>query len=233
MKHVLCNTRNVREADGKLQYLLTRPRSEMVGLGLFYGAPGTGKTRYAMRTAFTNGHIYMRLEAAMTQRGFLHKLHRSLQYLYSMPSPMKGSTQAVYDEVLDMLIAAPDTVIFIDEMDYAFRHKAILGTIRDLVDQSLVTIILFGMQDAKNQLLALNAHYFDRCNAFAEFTNLSLEDTTLICNEAAEVEMDAETVKWVQKAGKGCARQIVKTVDWVERQAKAKGLNKVKLGDIQ
>ena len=58
MKHVLCNTRNVKEADAKLQYLLTRPRSEMVGLGLFYGAPGTGKTRYAMRTAFSSGYIY-------------------------------------------------------------------------------------------------------------------------------------------------------------------------------
>lgn len=233
MKNTMCNIQNVQNASDKLNYLLTRPRSEMVGLGLFFGAPGTGKTRFAMRTAFTEGYIYMRLEAAMTQRGFLTKLHRSLQYMYSMPTPIKGTTQKIYDDVVEMLIAAPNSVIFIDEIDYAFRHKAILGTIRDLVDQTLVTIILFGMQDAKNCLLALNAHYFDRCNAFAEFTNLEMGDTAMICTEASEVEMSPDVVKWVHKVGKGCARQIVKTIDYVERTARVKNLSKVEMSDIQ
>ncbi len=233
MKHTLCKTDNVVRATDKLNYLLTRPRNEMVGLGLFYGAPGTGKTRFAMRTAFSEGYIYMRLEAAMTQRGFLMKLYQSLQYMYSMPTPIKGTTQQLYNEVLEILTSAPNPVIFIDEIDYAFSHKGIIGTIRDLVDQSLVTIILFGMQDAKTQLLALNAHYFDRCNAFCEFRNLSIGDTALICQEVAEVEMDADVVKWIHNAGKGRARIIIKTLDWVERKGKSAQLKKVALKDIQ
>ena len=144
-----------------------------------------------------------------------------------------GTANDLFMMCITVLEDHKDTIIVVDEIDYAFRHKAILGTIRDLVDQTLVTIILFGMQDAKNCLLALNAHYFDRCNAFAEFTNLEMGDTAMICTEASEVEMSPDVVKWVHKVGKGCARQIVKTIDYVERTARVKNLSKVEMSDIQ
>lgn len=233
MRHTLSKTSNVERAEAQLNYLLTRPRSEMVGLGLFYGAPGTGKTRYAMRTAFENRYVYLRLESAMTLRGFLVKLYQSLQFMYGSQMVVKGNAQQIYNDILEILISAPDTVIFIDEIDYAFRHRQLLGTIRDMVDQSLATIVLFGMQSAKTELLRLNAHYFDRCNAFAEFKHFNLADTTLLCNEVCEVELTNDAIEWVHKAGKGCARQIIKTLDFVERRAKAKNIKKFGLEDTK
>lgn len=232
MKEVLSTTNNVAKARETLHYLLTRPRSEMVGLGLIYGAPGLGKTRFAMRTAFSQGYIYLRLDSTMTQRAFLAKLLASLQYMYSVPAPIRGGAAKLYADVTELLVSAPDTVIFIDEIDYAFRKKELLGSIRDLVDDTLVTIVLIGMQDAKNNLLRANAHYFDRCNSFCEFTALTPQDTAAICKEAGEVDMDADVCVWIHKKSAGTVRKMVKMVDWVERLAKEKGLKKVSMGDL-
>jgi len=41
---VLVKTQNVIAADKCIEYLLKRPKLEMVGLGLLYGRPGLGKT---------------------------------------------------------------------------------------------------------------------------------------------------------------------------------------------
>lgn len=233
MKEVLAETKNVAAAKRTLSYLLSRPRSEMVGLGLIYGAPGLGKTRFAMRTAFKNGYIYLRIDATMTQRSFLAKLYTSLQYVYGVAGPVKGSKQKIYKDVVELLDAAPETVIMIDEIDYAFRDKALLGTIRDLVDETLVTIMLIGMQDAKASLLAANAHYFDRCNAFCEFQPLSLADTKLICTEASDIKMSDDVIQFVHKSTEGAVRNVVKSIDMVERIAREKGLKAVTMEAIQ
>lgn len=45
----LVRTLNVIAADRCIEYLLNRPKMEMVGLGLIYGKPGLGKTTYASR----------------------------------------------------------------------------------------------------------------------------------------------------------------------------------------
>lgn len=234
MRHTLTTTKNVKKAEAQLQYLLTRPRAEMVGLGLFYGPPGTGKTRYAVRTALEENYAYLRLEASMSHRDFLVKLSHTLQYIYGSPLPVKGNVSQLYDDIIDILVSSErPPVIFIDEIDYAFQRKRIIGSIRDLVDQSLVTIVLFGMQNAKAELLKLNAHYFDRCNAFAEFKTFDMNDTALICDEVCEVELTSDAVKWAHKTSKGCARQLIKALDYVERIAREKKVNKLGLGDIR
>ena len=64
----LVRTQNVIAADKCIEYLQTRPKMEMVGLGLLYGRPGLGKTTYASRIAFSQGYLYLRLEATTTPR---------------------------------------------------------------------------------------------------------------------------------------------------------------------
>ena len=59
---------NVVEADQCIQYLLRRPKMEMVGLGLIYGRPGLGKTTYAQRIAFQRNYVYLRLESMTTPK---------------------------------------------------------------------------------------------------------------------------------------------------------------------
>jgi replication-associated recombination protein RarA len=218
---------NVTRAQNTLNILLTRPRSEMVGLGLIYGAPGLGKTRFAKRTAFTKGYVYMQLESTMNQRAFLKSLLRTLQIFYSVPAPIKGSKQQIFEEVRDILLLAPDTVIFIDEIDYAFSDKAMLGTIRDFVDTTTATIVLFGMQGAYASLLKANAHYFDRCNAFCEFQSLSRADTALICKEVSDVELAPEALKWIHDSSRGTIRKVIKNINFLEQVAAAKGLKTI------
>lgn len=233
MKQVLSNIENVKKGTALLNYLITRPKSEMVGLGLVYGAPGLGKTRWATRTAFANNfHIYVRIDAAETQRTFLEKLYTALQYTYGIPQKLRGSKQKFYLEIVDILVDAPQTVLFIDEIDYAFRDKKLLGSIRDLADETLATIVLIGMQDAKQSLLKANAHYFDRCNSFCEFRKLSPEDTALVCAEVSDVELEPEVVKYIHGKTKGTIRRIVKMVDFCERAARARKLKKVALKDL-
>ena len=82
-----------------------------------------------------------------------------------------------------------DAVIVIDEIDYAYQHEALLGTIYDIVDETLSIVILVGMQTAKDRLAQINPHYFDRCNYFYEFQLASRKDIELIAKEAMEVEV--------------------------------------------
>jgi replication-associated recombination protein RarA len=232
MKECMSNIQNVKRAQDTVNILLTRPKSEMVGLGLIFGAPGLGKTRFAKRTAFSQGYVYMSIESSMNQRSFLQKLLAALQYMYSVPSPIKGSKQKVFDEIKDILNNAPDTVIFIDEVDYAFRDKQLLGSIRDLVDNTLVTIVLFGMQDAYASLLKANAHYFDRCNAFCEFQSLSAADTALICKEVTELDIDMEVVNWMHETCRGTIRKLIKQINYFEILAKSRKLSIITAKEI-
>lgn len=233
MKELLVQTENVQAAQKTLSYLLRRPKSEMVGLGLVYGAPGLGKSRFAMRTAFQNGYIYLRLDSTMTQKAFLTRLLKSLQYRLGVDFPIRGDSHKLYGEIIELLNAYPDLVIFVDEVDYAFRKKGLLGSIRDLVDESQVTILLFGMQDAKTNLLKANAHYFDRCNSFVEFKPLNLADTAAICREAGEVKMSDEVIEWIHEHSKGTVRKVMKLLDYVEMTAKENKLETVQIGDVE
>ena len=69
---------NVVEADQCVQYLLRRPKTEMVGLGMIYGRPGLGKTTYAQRIAFQRNYIYLRLESMTTPKAFSTMLFTAL-----------------------------------------------------------------------------------------------------------------------------------------------------------
>lgn len=232
MKEVMSKIKNVQEAQRTVHYLLTRPRSEMVGLGLIYGAPGLGKTRFAIRTAIQQHYIYMQLDATMTQRSFLERLLLGLQRLYGFAMSPRGTNQTIFNDILTILHAYPEAVIIIDEIDYAFGKKPLLGTIRDLVDMSMATIILIGMAGAKASLLKANAHYFDRCNAFCEFHPLDLDDTRLICGEASEVELDAEVIQYIHKGSRGTVRKVVKLIDMAERAARENNLERVTMQDL-
>lgn len=138
---------NVVEADQCVNYLLNRPKMEMVGLGLIYGLPGLGKTTYAQRMAFQRGYIYLRLEATTTPKSFavdlITALYQRFNLGYNIPY---GTTNNLFKLSLQILEEQEDMVIVIDEIDYAFKHDKLLGAIRDIVDETLTVVILVGMQ---------------------------------------------------------------------------------------
>jgi len=228
---------NVRRANLILNTLIDRTRSESVGIGLFYGRAGLGKTRWGFKTALNRGYIYMRLIENMTVKDFLKEVLRSLKYkqsdLRGQIEEIVGTQKQIYELILEILQDKPDTVIFIDEIDYAFNKPRILATVRDFADQSVCTFALIGMQNAKSQLMKLNAHYFDRCNGFYEFTPLTLEDVEKIIQNVCQCEVDADLVKFIHKRSNGTLRLINKYIEALEKLCKKKGVTALKYDDVK
>jgi Cdc6-like AAA superfamily ATPase len=183
----LVRTQNVIAADKCIEYLLSRPKLEMVRLGLLYGRPGLGKTTYASRIAFSKGYVYLRLEATTTPKAFASKLLLALYKRFGMGEYIPyGTANDLFMLCLSTLEDHRDTIIVVDEIDYAFRHPQLLGAIRDIVDETTAIVILVGMQNAKDKLNQINEYYFDRCNFFYEFQDLPKKDIAQLCSEILE-----------------------------------------------
>lgn len=230
-------TENVKKSIKMIRYLLNRPKMEMVGLGLLYGAPGLGKSRFAKRFAIQNNFMYIRLESTTTAKSFADDLYELLCRKYNF-SPLKigsKSSNYVFNLCKEILNDAQDPVIFVDEIDYAFTYagKQLLGSIRDLVDETLAVILLVGMQDAKKQLLRANAHYFDRCNYFVQYKKLNLKDVQTVVDEIAEIELDKATVKQIYTTTQGTLRKVIKLLHAIEQIARSRGKKQIEYKDIK
>ena len=232
-ERILAETANVKGAKKCIAYLQDRPKTEMVGLGLLYGAPGLGKTRFARRLAYTHDYIYLRLEASMTAKVFARELLRLINYRFGHTDDnLHGSTSTLLRRCVDLLQSHPDAVIIIVEIDYAFNRPVLLGSIRDIVDETLAIIVLVGMTNAKEKLLKANAHYFDRCNYFYEFQRLTRADVELVCKRVSDVRMKSDLLTYIHKTTHGNFRQIIKIVEAVEKVAAAMNLSEVALSDL-
>ena len=133
--HQLVEIENVKNANRQLKNLLERTKLEIVGLGLFYGKAGLGKSRWAWKTAFENQYIYLRLECNATVKDFLKALLARLQGSSNSYSDIKGTQSHIYRQILDILQGDQNTVVFLDEIDVGFHNRRILATIRDFIDQ--------------------------------------------------------------------------------------------------
>jgi len=224
----LARINNVQRASELIEYLKNRPKTEMVGLGLIYGEPGLGKSRFARLSAIQNDYIYFRLEASMTLKNFATKLLEMVNFHFGIPNTkITGNSNMIINKALNILRNYENTVIVIDEVDYAFKAQKILGSIRDIVDETLSIVILVGMADAKEKLLMLDSHYFDRCNFFCEFKPLNSEDIHLICKEVCQVKIDPRLVKALSEKTKGNIRKLIKILYSIENLAENENLKEV------
>lgn len=230
---MLVKTTNVVEADRCIEYLLNRPKLEMVGLGLLYGEPGLGKTTYAQRVAFSRGYVYLRLDSLMSPKSFAQELKRALMKQYGMGDwPVYGSTMGIYQSCIGLLTDHPETVIIIDEVDYAFRHREILGAIRDIVDETLAVVILVGMGNAQARLMQINRYYFDRCGIFYKFEAPTKKDIQTLANTIMSVSVDDGVIGWLQRKCEGTLRDVIKLIYSIESLAAALGKDSLSIHDV-
>jgi replication-associated recombination protein RarA len=230
----LARLSNVIAADRCVEYLLARPKLEMVGLGLLYGYPGLGKTTYGQRMAYSKGYLYLRLENYMTPKTFAVALKEALMRHLGLGSYLvSGSSATIYDSVRGLLVEYPETVILIDEIDYAFQEKKILGAIRDIVDQTTAVVILIGMQNAKERLYQINRYYFDRCGVFYEFQAPSKKDIAILMATVMEVGFGEDMVDYIAKRNQGTLRDTIKLIHSVESVARVKKLERVTVQDLE
>lgn len=230
----LARLSNVIAADRCVEYLLARPKLEMVGLGLIYGHPGLGKTTYAQRMAYSRGYVYIRLESYMTPKAFAVALKSALQRHLGMGiHPVIGSAGAIYASVIALLTEHPETVIVIDEIDYAFKDQRILGAIRDIVDETTAVVILIGMQNAKDRLYQINRYYFDRCGVFCEFQSPTKKDIAILMATVMEVGFGEDLVDYIAKRNQGTLRDTIKLMHSVESVARVKKLERITVKDLE
>ena len=132
----LIQTVNVIRAQQCIDFLLTRPKQEIVGLGMLYGKPGLGKTTFATRTAFRNGYTYLRLEATSTPKTFAKELLSSLyrNYGYGEYIP-HGSTNTLFKQCVQVLCEQQDAVIIIDEIGFTPIKKDQANSFFNLVSE--------------------------------------------------------------------------------------------------
>ena len=213
----LITTANVVKADRAIAYLQRRPKLELVGLGLVYGKPGLGKSTWASRTAFSRGYIYLRLESTTTPKNFAQRLLSSLASRYNYGNvPTCGATNTIFKRCMAILENHEDAVIIVDEIDYAFSNKQLLGAIRDIVDETLAIVILVGMQNAKDKLLQVNEYYFDRCNVFCEFGSSDKKDISELCRQVMDKTPNEAMKEMIYRESTGNLRRAVKLIYGVE-----------------
>ena len=213
----LITTANVVKADRAIAYLQRRPKLELVGLGLVYGKPGLGKSTWASRTAFSKGYIYLRLESTTTPKNFAQRLLSSLASRYNYGNvPTCGATNTIFKRCMAILENHEDAVIIVDEIDYAFSNKQLLGAIRDIVDETLAIVILVGMQNAKEKLLQVNEYYFDRCNVFCEFSSSDKKDISELCRQVMDKTPNEAMKEMIYRESTGNLRRAVKLIYGVE-----------------
>lgn len=230
----LARLSNVISADKCIDYLINRPKMEMVGLGLIYGHPGLGKTTYAQRMAFSRGYMYLRLEAWMTPKTFAVALKSALlTHLGMGNNPVTGSCAGIFDSVIGILAEHPEVVIIIDEIDYAFREQKILSALRDIVDETLAVVVLVGMQNAKDRLYQINRYYFDRCGVFCEFQAPTKKDIAILAATVMEVQFGEDIVEYMHKRNQGTLRDTIKLIHSIESVARAKKIDKISVHELE
>ena len=229
----LIETENVKGANRVLKNLLERTRTENVGLGLFYGRPGLGKSRWATKTAQDNGYVYIRLESNITPKDFLRNLLSRLLHKTMPNYNVTGTQHELYSQILDILQNDQNIVVIVDEVEYGFTNERILASIRDLIDQSLATFVLIGMEKVKDRLQKIPC-FFDRCvGGFFEFKSLTLPDTEKIINELCEIKVDNEIIKYIHNRCNGTMRLINKHLDALEKIARRMSKKELYFNDIK
>jgi DNA transposition AAA+ family ATPase len=233
IQNQLVQTKNVIRAIKTINYLINRPIDELVGLGLIYGKPGLGKTRFVKRWANENGWLYIRLDATDTVTTFAKRLYRYLTWLLDGKEDIpRGNTRKIYGMITDLLKRNPHIVIIIDEIDYSFGRMKLLGMIRDIVDETYNVVIMVGMQDAYHSLLKANNHYFDRCNGFCEFQKLDYQDIKNVSDNVSEITFTPEVIKILQRRTDGNLRRLASDIDALEKIAKVKAITQMDISDL-
>ena len=239
-ENVLCNIENVRKAKKAVGYLHARPKTELPGFALMYGDPGVSKTRLGERLAYTHGMIYLRMQATATVKSFLQQMMKLINY--KLPEDekeketrlMKKTTNQLYQKIIDTLNIHTDLIMIIDEFDHAVKNRKLRETIRDIGDETIASIILFGMENIYNDLKKESPYFFDRCITIVRFERLNEEDVRIICDEVSdEVTIADDLVHEVFIKTKGNIRQVIKYIYLFEKIAKEKNLTQLSLSDFE
>jgi DNA transposition AAA+ family ATPase len=232
----LVETANVIEVKRLVASYLNRTRSEQRGLALIYGDPGLGKTRMGEQLAFSNGWLYLRLQAKVTAKWFLNEVYqRVTQKVYGAPQIFKGTLAETEAAIIDLLGQNPQIVMVVDEVNLAIQfHKwDILEIVRDFADLSFASFILMGEHDSKAAIERYNKHYFDRCNFFYQFKKNSPADCLKVIKSTTDLIFDDEMLAYIYGKTEGNLRKLSDTLHLMEAYSRRTGKKQLSKADFR
>lgn len=239
-ENILCNIKNVKKAIQAVSYLTNRPKTELPGFALMYGDPGVSKTRLGERLAYTHSMIYLRMQTTATVKSFLQQMMNLINYKLPEDEKEKESrfmrltTNQLYQKIIEILNTHPDIMIIIDEFDHAVKNYKLRETIRDIGDETIASIILFGMENIYNNLRKESPYFFDRCIHIVRFELLDEEDIRLVCNEVSNnVKIADDLIHEIHLKTKGNVRKVIKYIYLFEKIATEKNLKEISLKDFE
>lgn len=239
--HILTDTQNIMSGKEALSYLLSRPVAHQPGLGMIYGPPGLGKTQFSRRTCMKHDYVYMSAKKADTAKSFIQSLAYMLMLRYypNENPALTGSRSGLFNRCLDMINANSSAghlpVIFVDEVDNIihYPHEEIVGMLRDIVDNSAAVVMLVGMQNLRNKIVKLNAHYYNRVVYFCEFMPLADKDVRALVRDLCEVTLDDAIMSNVIENASGDARKVIKQIRLYEEIAAGAGIGHLTIKDLK
>lgn len=239
--HILTETKNIKAGQEALAYLLNRPVAHQPGLGMIYGPPGLGKTQFSRRTCIKHDFVYYSAKKADTAKSFIQSLAYLLMLRYhpNENPALTGSRSTLFNRCLDIINANSTKdhlpVIFVDEVDNIIHspHEEIVGMLRDIVDNSAAIVMLVGMQNLRNKIVKLNAHYYNRVVYFCEFKPLSKSDVRALVRDLCEVTIDDAIMSTVITNSAGDARKVIKQIRLYEEISKKAGITHITIQDLK
>lgn len=216
MKQRFVVTKNVKSLY-KLADMLLEKGNGTPGIGLFYGAPGLGKTEAAIHMHVQRDYIYLRSKTAWTIRWFLNDLLRELD------EKEEGLIKRAYGRLVEVLTIDPKLVI-IDEVDHMLHDSKVIETMRDLHDDTGNCFLLMGMQDAQRKLKGF-PHLYSRFADVVRAKPIESNEILQISDALSDVPMNEEAADRLFEVTNGEFRRIITWLYYLERKAKANSLD--------
>jgi len=216
MKNKFVVTQNVRRLY-KLADTLLEKGNGAPGLGLFYGAPGLGKSEAAIYMHVQKDYVYLRAKAAWTIRWFLNEL------LHELNEKKEWRTESAYTRLVEVLTIEPRLVI-IDEVDHMLHNSKIIETMRDVHDESGNCFLLIGMNNAERKLKSF-PHLYSRFADVIRAQPIDQDEILEISETLAEVPMKKKTAKRLYEVTNGEFRKIITWLNYLEQKAKTNSMD--------
>jgi DNA transposition AAA+ family ATPase len=217
MKKIFVKTKNVKGFMNLIHSLKNKP-DNISKIGLVYGEAGLGKTKTALYLAIQHDAIYIRAANKMTPKWLLEEIVKELGEI------PRFYTADIFRQCVNALKFKPQMII-VDEIDYLLADFRTIENLRDLHDETDVPIVLVGMNLARHKLKKHN-HLLDRISESYHFEEVDLSDVKQIVTELSEVEITDDAIKLTHSTYKRF-RQIVQTIDKLEKIANTNGLEQI------
>lgn len=208
MKTKFVKTENVLRMVAALGEL-ERRESMVPGLGLIHGHQGYGKTVATHWYAVQSAAVYVRAQGAWTVNWMLMDLAATLGL-----AP-EGISRANFRNIVSELGKRP-RLVMVDEADYVIRERKMLDTVRDLHDATGAPLVLVGMAGCKEAVARKSPQFWSRVSQEVEFVPLSVEDVRVIALDLADLQLQEDLARKIQRQTEGNFRKTVVLLNQIE-----------------